>query len=141
MTHPQVFGQKCTPVCRFSARKTHPFWPHIPNMTQYGSPPGPYRIVPISGSLFRIAQFLDRFWKGPLDLFSYPCTLLSRGSPTVQAKTTRASQQHARRWTKGLCGGEWYPCERNPLRTTFWNRPKFHGYDIVSVRTVCVNTC
>ena len=41
MTHPQVFGQKFTPIRRFSAWKTHPFWPHIPNMTQYGSaPPG-----------------------------------------------------------------------------------------------------
>ena len=28
-THPQVFG----------ASKTHPFWPHIPNMTQNGSAP------------------------------------------------------------------------------------------------------
>ena len=40
MTHPQVFGQKFTPIRRFSAWKTHPFWPHIPNMTQYGSAPG-----------------------------------------------------------------------------------------------------
>ena len=39
MTHPQVFGQKITPIRRFLARKTHPFWPHIPNMTQYGSAP------------------------------------------------------------------------------------------------------
>ena len=29
-----------TPIRRFSAWKTHPFWPHIPNMTQYGSAPG-----------------------------------------------------------------------------------------------------
>ena len=36
-THPQVFGQKFTPIRRFLAWKTHPFWPHIPNMTQYGS--------------------------------------------------------------------------------------------------------
>ena len=28
-----------------------------------------YRIVPISGSLFRTAQFLDLFWNGPLDFF------------------------------------------------------------------------
>ena len=41
MTHPQVFGQTFTPIRRFSAWKTPPFWPHIPNMTQYGSaPPG-----------------------------------------------------------------------------------------------------
>ena len=39
MTHPQVFGQKFTPIHRFLAWKTHPFWPHIPNMTQYGSAP------------------------------------------------------------------------------------------------------
>ena len=39
MTHPQVFGQKFTPRRRFSAWKTHPFWPHIPDMTQYGSAP------------------------------------------------------------------------------------------------------
>ena len=39
MTHPQVFGQKFTPICRFSTWKTHPFWPHIPSMTQYGSAP------------------------------------------------------------------------------------------------------
>ena len=39
MTHPQVFGQKFTPIRRFLAWKTHPFWPHIPNMTQYGVPP------------------------------------------------------------------------------------------------------
>ena len=32
-----------------------------------------YRIVPISGSLFRTAQFLDLFWNGPLDFFPYPC--------------------------------------------------------------------
>ena len=41
MTHPQVFGQKFTPIRRFLAWKTHPFWPHIPNMTQYGSAPPP----------------------------------------------------------------------------------------------------
>ena len=41
MTHPQVFGQKFTPIRMFSAWKTHPFWPHIPNMTQYGSAPPP----------------------------------------------------------------------------------------------------
>ena len=39
MTHPLVFGQKFTPIRRFSAWITHPFWPHIPNMTQYGSAP------------------------------------------------------------------------------------------------------
>ena len=32
-----------------------------------------YRIVPISGSLFRTAQFLDLLWNGPLDFFPYPC--------------------------------------------------------------------
>ena len=37
MTHPQVFGQKFTPIRRFLAWKTHPFWPHIPNIAQYGS--------------------------------------------------------------------------------------------------------
>ena len=31
-----------------------------------------YRIVPISGSFFRTAQFLDLFWNGPLDFFSVP---------------------------------------------------------------------
>ena len=43
MTHPQVFGLTFTPIRRFLALKTHPFWPHIPNMTQYGSaaPPPP----------------------------------------------------------------------------------------------------
>ena len=41
MTHQQVFGQKFTPIRMFLAWKSHPFWPHIPNMTQYGSaPPG-----------------------------------------------------------------------------------------------------
>ena len=39
MTHPQVFGQNFTPIRGFSAWKTHPFWPHIPNVTQYGSAP------------------------------------------------------------------------------------------------------
>ena len=39
MTHPQVLGQKFTPIRRFSAWKTQPFWPHILNMTQYGSVP------------------------------------------------------------------------------------------------------
>ena len=33
MTHSRGFGQKFTPIRRFSAWKTHPFWPHIPNMT------------------------------------------------------------------------------------------------------------
>ena len=46
MTHPQVIGQKFTPIRRFSVWKTHPCWPHIPNMTQNGSasppPPGVY---------------------------------------------------------------------------------------------------
>ena len=42
MTHPQVFSQKFTPIRRFLAWKTHPFWPHIPNMTQYGSAPPPH---------------------------------------------------------------------------------------------------
>ena len=37
MTHPQVFGQKFTPIRRFLVWKTDPFWPHIPNMTQYGN--------------------------------------------------------------------------------------------------------
>ena len=37
MTHPQDFGQKFTPIHRFLAWKTHQFWPHIPNMTQYMS--------------------------------------------------------------------------------------------------------
>ena len=32
MTHPQVFGQRFAPIRRFLAWKTHPFWPHIPNM-------------------------------------------------------------------------------------------------------------
>ena len=45
MTHPQVFGQKFTPIRRFLAWKTHPFWPHIPNMTQYGSAPRVLGIV------------------------------------------------------------------------------------------------
>ena len=39
MTHSQVFGKKFTPIRRFSAWKTHTFWPHISNMTQYGSAP------------------------------------------------------------------------------------------------------
>ena len=39
MTHPQVFGKKFTLIRRFSAWKSHPFWPHIPNVTQYGSAP------------------------------------------------------------------------------------------------------
>ena len=51
MTHPQVFGQKFTPIRRFLGRnlhpsagfwasKSHPFWPlHIPSVTQYGSAP------------------------------------------------------------------------------------------------------
>ena len=30
MTHLQVFGRKFTPIRRFLASKTHPFWPHIP---------------------------------------------------------------------------------------------------------------
>ena len=52
MTHPQVFGQKFTSIRRFLAWKTHPFWSHIPNMTQYGSAPqGPifvkYRLGPL----------------------------------------------------------------------------------------------
>ena len=33
----------------------------------------PYRIVPISGSLFGTDQFLDLFWNGLLDFFPYPC--------------------------------------------------------------------
>ena len=37
MTHPQVFGQKFAPIRRFLAWKTHPFWPQISNMIQYGS--------------------------------------------------------------------------------------------------------
>ena len=41
MTHLQVFGQKLTPIRRFLAWKSHPFRPHIPNMTQYGSAPPP----------------------------------------------------------------------------------------------------
>ena len=52
MTHPQVLGRKFTPIRRFLGRdlhpsagfwtsETHPFWLHIPNMTQNGSaPPG-----------------------------------------------------------------------------------------------------
>ena len=32
-----------------------------------------YRIVPVSGSLFRTTQFFDLFWNGPLDFFPYPC--------------------------------------------------------------------
>ena len=32
-----------------------------------------YHIFPISGPLFRIAQFLDLFSNGPLEFFLYPC--------------------------------------------------------------------
>ena len=46
MTHPQVFGQKFTLIGRFLAWKTHPVWPHIPNMTQYGSAPSPGEVFP-----------------------------------------------------------------------------------------------
>ena len=56
MTHPQVFGQKFTPICRCSAWKTHPFWPHIPNMTQYGSAPPGATVV-----------LMDCFCKGHLE--------------------------------------------------------------------------
>ena len=52
MTHPQVFSQKFTPIRRFSAWKTHPFWPHIPNMTQYGSAPRE-KNAPVDGVLAR----------------------------------------------------------------------------------------
>ena len=44
MTHLQDFGQKFSPIRRFLAWKTNPFWPHIPNMTQYGSAPPGYRV-------------------------------------------------------------------------------------------------
>ena len=50
MNHPQVFEQKFTLIRRFLGRdlhpsagfwasETHPFWPHILNMTQNGSAP------------------------------------------------------------------------------------------------------
>ena len=43
MTHSQVFRPKFTPIRRFLASKTHPFCPHIPSLTQYGSAPVGYR--------------------------------------------------------------------------------------------------
>ena len=39
MTHPQVSGQKLTPIRSFFGLETHPFWSHMPNVTQYGSAP------------------------------------------------------------------------------------------------------
>ena len=57
MTHPQVFGQKFTPIRRFSAWKSHPFWPHIPNVTQYGSAPPPGPRVPFHISLYLSLAF------------------------------------------------------------------------------------
>ena len=46
MTDSQVFDQKFTLMRRILAQKTHPFWPHTPNMSQYGSalPPPPRRL-------------------------------------------------------------------------------------------------
>ena len=47
MTHPQGFRRKFTPICWFLAQKTHPFWPHIPSMTQYGSAPPPGQVMQV----------------------------------------------------------------------------------------------
>ena len=59
MAHPQVFGQKFTPIRRFLDRdlhpsagfwasETHPFWPHISNMTQNGSAPRGSRVCSVT---------------------------------------------------------------------------------------------
>ena len=60
MTHPQVLGQKFTPIRRFSPWKTHPFWPHIPNMTQYGSAPRGDPILPLWINKARTIKFNPR---------------------------------------------------------------------------------
>ena len=61
MTHPQVFGQKFTPIRRFSAWKTDTCWPHIPNMTQYGSAPRGriYLVTKVLQTLIPIVYRLD----------------------------------------------------------------------------------
>ena len=63
MTHPQVFGQKFTPIRRFSAWNTHPFWPHIPNMTQYVSAPPPGKDYDSKNAQQRKMQLRIDFYK------------------------------------------------------------------------------
>ena len=64
-----------------------------------------YRIVPISGSLFRTAQFLDLFWNGPLDFF------LTRVNTTPLPTTF----WNGLKWNGTIS----YPCEQglNPFQS------------------------
>ena len=43
MTHPQVFGQKYTPIRKCLAWKTHPFWPHTQYDPIWECPPPAWR--------------------------------------------------------------------------------------------------
>ena len=62
-----------------------------------------YRIVPISGSLFRTARFLDLFWNGPLNFFR-----------------TRVNDEP--KWNCTIS----YPCEQD-LTTPLFDRPLFNS--------------
>ena len=78
MTHPHVFSQNFTPIRRFLAWKTHPFWPHIPNMAQCRSaPPGIVSTITVSeffinkiqraqNSVIRLALRLSKYVSGRL---------------------------------------------------------------------------
>ena len=57
-----------------------------------------YRIVPISGSLFRTAQFLDLFWNGPIDFFR----------TRVNATRLRTTFWNGPKWNGTIS----YPCEQ-----------------------------
>ena len=70
-----------------------------------------YRIVPISGSLFRTAQFLDLFWNGPLNFF--------RTRVNATLCTTFWNEP---KWNGTIS----YPCEQG-LTTPLFDLPLFNS--------------
>ena len=66
-----------------------------------------YRIVPISGSFFRTAQFLDLFWNGPLYFFR---TL-------VNATPLRTTFRNGPKWNGTIS----YLCEQGLILLNWYN--------------------
>ena len=104
MTPPQVFGQKFTPIRRFLGLENSPILgthPYCDPIWECPPPPG----VPVSGSLFHTAQFLDLFWNGPLDFFSI----------RVNATPLRTTFQAGRERNGTIS----YPCEQASILPIF----------------------
>ena len=71
-----------------------------------------YRIVPISGSLFCTAQFLDLFWNGPLDFFR----------THVNANPLHTTFWNGPKWNGTIS----YPCQQGLYCNVLWLQWRIH---------------